>query len=171
MEVNTAVNNSPEEKELAGVSVIFHNITERIREWTDAIIHAGGTVYEEGSDEVIAAAEHITLKVAVIIGNTDESHLEKIIQEHEQYFADPLITVVYFLFVRKGEEPKFSHDRIKILYYADIAPKETPKMINSVLSADRLPPFLRTGYDVEICENLLEIDAIKYRKVIVRSYT
>lgn len=151
--------NTPEQKELAGVSVIFHNITERIQSWVDAVTDAGATVYEEGSDGVIALKDHTTLKVAVIIGpTTDETHLTKIIQEHEEYFSDPVISVRYFLFVRKGEEPEFSHEKIEIVYYEDIAPNKTPEMINTVLYESRLPDFLRTGYDVEICEELEPFD-------------
>ncbi len=159
-----------EKKELEWVSVIFYHITERIQSWVDAVIEAGATIYEEGSDAVIAAIDHNILKVAVIIGQTDEEHLREIIEAHEEYFSDPVISVRYFLFVRKGEEPLFSHDRIEIVHYRDIAPTKTPEMINKVLYFSRLPPFLRTGYDVEICEELEPFDWISFRKIIIRSY-
>lgn len=163
--------NMPEQKELAGVSVIFHDITERIQPWADAVVDAGATVYAEGSDSIIEAQEHTTLKVAVIIGlTTDESRLRDIIEEHAGYFGDPVISVRYFLFVEQGQIPSFSHEKLRLVTYRDMAPNNLPKRINISLYKARLPHFLRTGYDVEILDEVVELEQVRYRKVIIRSF-
>lgn len=162
---------TPEQKELTGVSVIFHNITERIQSWVDAVVDAGATIYEEGSDSIIEAQEHTTLKVAVIIGlAADENRLQEIIEEHSWYFGDPVISVRYFLFVEQGQIPSFSHEKLRLVTYRDMAPNNLPKRINISLYKARLPHFLRTGYDVEILDEVVELEQVRYRKVIIRSF-
>lgn len=162
--------NTPEQKELAGVSVIFHNITERIQSWVDAVTDAGATVYEEGSDGVISLQGDTNIKVAVIIGpGVNEDRLEEIVQTGEQHFSDPAMSIRYFQFIRKGEVPKFSHEKIRLVTYADMAPSQLPKRINVSLYKARLPHFLRTGYDVEIQDEVVELEQVRYRKVIIHS--
>ena len=163
--------NTPEQKELAGVSVIFHNITERIQSWVDAVTDAGAMIYEEGSDAIIEAQEHTTLEVAVIIGlAADENRLQEIIEEHAEYFGDPVISVRYFLFVEQGQIPSFSHEKLRLITYRDMAPNNLPKRINVSLYKARLPHFLRTGYDVEIQDEVVELEQVRYRKVVIHSF-
>jgi hypothetical protein len=159
-----------EKKELEWVSVIFYHITERIQSWVDAVIEAGATIYEEGSDGVISLQGDTNIKVAVIIGlGVNEDRLEEIVQTGEQHFSDPAMSTRYFQFIWKGEVPKFSHEKIRLVTYADMAPNNLPKRINISLYKARLPHFLRTGYDVEIQDEVVELEQVRYRKVIIRS--
>jgi len=52
----------------------------------------------------------------------------------------------------------------------NMSPNDFVDRLNRSLYKARLPVFLRKGFNAEICEELLEIDNIKYRKIILRSY-
>ena len=51
-----------------------------------------------------------------------------------------------------------------------IAPDAVPEMIKRSLYKARLPRFLRTGYEVEIYDEIREYRGEKYRKIIIQSF-
>jgi hypothetical protein len=78
--------------------------------------------------------------------------------------------VRYFILSKKGNKPGYEHDKIRVINLSNFAPNELPDTINISLYKARLPKFLRTGYNVEICEETLENKGVIFRKIIIRSF-
>lgn len=156
------------ENKMSWVSVFTHSTTGYEEAWMDAIVESWAVMCEEGSGSAVmnAVQKDTVLKVAVIIGLwVDESKLEEIIWEHELSFWGPECSVRYFVLSKKGNKPDYEHDKIRVIHLSNIAPNELPDAINISLYKARLPPFLRKGYNVEICEETLENKGVIYRKI------
>ncbi len=140
-----------------------------MQSWIDAITSAGAKI--EKSEEIVAGLRDKTSqKIAIIIGTSNERVIQENIEKYEAMFADPTLSVRYFLFMKDGSVTHVEHDRLRAVPYMAISPHDCIERISRSLYKARLPYFLRTGYNVEICDELENIGGVNYRKIIIRSY-
>lgn len=109
-------------------------------------------------------------KIAVIIGGSSDDNIQRVIDCCEALFSDTTLSVRYFLMFDDNQETSIKHDRIRLIRYMSLAPNSFVEMVIRSLYKARLPYFLRTGYEIEVCEELEEVENVAYRKIIIRSY-
>ncbi len=158
---------SPNTGKLEWVQIITAHISDHVRAWVDALVRAGATV-DDGVGEVI---EKKSIKIGVIIWPTDLSERQKIIDICEKQLADDVtLSVRYFILADEDDTEIPDHHRVRIVSFMNMAPNDFVARLNTSLYKARLPWFLRKSYNVEICEELLELENIRYRKIILRTF-
>lgn len=152
---------------LEWVQIITAHISEYVRTWVNAIVRAWATV-DNGVGEVI---EKKSIKIGVIIWPTHLSERQAIIDICEQQLADDVaLSVRYFILADEGDTEIPDHHRVRFIPFMNMAPNDFVDRLNRSLYKARLPWFLRKSYNVEICEKLLELENIRYRKIILRTF-
>lgn len=152
---------------LEWVQIITAHISDHVRAWVNALVRAGATV-DDGVGEVI---EKKSIKIGVIIWPASLSEREEVIRILEQQLADDVtLSVRYFILADEGDTEIPDHHRVRLVSFMNMAPNDFVDRLNVSLYKARLPWFLRKSYNVEICEELLEIDDVRYRKIILRSF-
>lgn len=159
----------PHKDKLKWVHVITVDTAPHMQPWIDAITDAGAKI--EKSDEVVAGLrDQTSQKIAIIIGTSDDRVIQENIERYETIFADPTLSVRYFLFMSDGAVTHVEHDRLRAIPYMAFSPHDCIERISRSLYKARLPVKLRKWFDVEITEEVAEIEQIRYRKVIFRTY-
>lgn len=152
---------------LEWVQIITSHISEYVRAWIDSI-ELAGAIMENGVGEVI---EKKSIKIGVIIWPASLSERQRVIDICEQQLADDgTLSVRYFILADQSDAEIPEHHRARLVLFKNMSPNDFVDRLNRSLYKARLPVFLRKGFNAEICEELLEIDDIKYRKIILRSY-
>lgn len=151
---------------LSSVQVITEHTNSEIQPWINAISLAGANMEKWVGGHTVQTAQ----KIAVIIGQSSDNNIQRVIDFCENLFSDTTLSVRYFLMWDDSQETSIKHDRIRLIRYMSLAPNDFVEKVNRSLYKARLPLFLRTGYNVEICEELVEIQSVKYRKIILRSF-
>ena len=158
---------SPNTGKLEWVQIITSHISDDVRAWINAIVRAGATV-DDGVGEVI---EKKSIKIGVIIWPTWLSERQAVINICEQQLADDVaLSVRYFILADEGDTKIPDHHRVRLISFMNMAPNDFVDRLNRSLYKARLPWFLRKSYNVEICEGLLELESVRYRKIILRTF-
>lgn len=159
-------------KKLDGTAVILIGINDRIRDYVESILSEWAEVLKSWTPEEIITSR--AQRVAVIIGQTDETELKTIFDRFDLVAQDdPSISIRYFYLTNKPEQDpgeSWKNDRARIIYYPSIAPLDLPERMKRSLYKARLPKFLRTGFNVEIHDETKGIDSINYRKITIRTF-
>ncbi len=160
----------PHTDKLKWVHVITVETDAHIQRWIDAVMSAGAKI-EQGEEVVAGLRGQTSQKIAIIMGDTlDDRTIQENIDKYEALFADPTLSVRYFLFMRDWSTSYVEHDRVRTIPYMAFSPHDLIERMSRSLYKARLPYFLRTGYSVEICDELENIEGVNYRKIIIRSY-
>lgn len=158
---------SPNAGKLVWVQIITTHISEHVWAWVNALVRAGATV-DDGVGEMI---EKKSIKIGVIIWPASLSQRQKVIDICEQQLTDDVtLSVRYFMLADEGDTDIPEHHRVRIISLMNMAPNDFVARLNTSLYKARLPWFLRKSYNAAICDELLELGWIKYRKIILRSF-
>ena len=113
-----------------------------MQSWIDAMTHAGAQI--EKSEEVVAGLrDQTSQKIAIIIGTSDDVVIQKHIEIYETMFADPTLSVRYFLFMNDSSVTHVDHDRLRAIHYTALSPHDCIEEISRSLYTARLPMKLR----------------------------
>lgn len=164
---------SPNAGKLEWVQIITTHISEHEQAWIKALVRAGATM-DDGVGETI---EKKSIKIGVIIWLCSMAKRQAVIDMCEQQLADDVtLSVRYFMLADEGDTDIPEHHRVRIISLMNMAPNDFVDRLNTCLYKARLPWFLRKSYNVEICDELLELEDvlsrkdIRYRKIIIRSF-
>lgn len=152
---------------LEWVQIITAHISNHVQAWVNALVRSGAIV----DDGVGEAMEKKSFKIGVIIWPTGLLERQAIIDICEQQLADDVtLSVRYFMLADENDTEIPEHHRARIVSFMNMAPNDFVNRLNRSLYKARLPWFLRKSYNVEICEELLELEGVRYRKIILRSF-
>ncbi len=162
--MNTSAENT---RKLEGIQIVTAHISDDVRAWVNAIVRAGAIV-GDGVGEVV---EKKSIKIGIIIWPANLSERQAVIDICEQQLADDVtLSVRYFILADENDTEIPEHHRVRLISFMNMAPNDFVDRLNRSLYKARLPWSLRKSYNVEIREELLELENIRYRKIILRTF-
>lgn len=161
----------PHKYKLNWVNVITVNTQPYLQPWIDTIVEAGAILENHTLDEDISnLLERVSQKVAIIIDEIDPEKIQVIIKKYGDIFSSNENSLRFVLFMKDGQSVDIQNDRIHTIQYRAHSLHDCIENISSALYKARLPVKLREWFDVEITDEILELEQVRYRKIIVRTY-